>query len=139
MTNIPKGWDCIEGGHEITSAGPTLAQRFCTMEWDLAAPMVEADKAKWGACMDDSAEVTFSDGSVASCLNGGPWLPCALDAPESVAALAARMVDKGPHIDLAEDLAEDRASHEERHAERDARALAEDGDWLIQAARGRAE
>ena len=82
-----KPWLAEAASAAATPAAPakTLAERFCEMDPDLAGAMADADEAKWHLAMDDSAELTFSDGSVASCLNGGPWEARPLRDPTTLA------------------------------------------------------
>lgn len=56
------------------------AQAFCDASPEDAAALGNA--GTWSVTLDDSAEINFPDGSVASCLNGGPWEPRALNSAE---------------------------------------------------------
>lgn len=67
----------------------TQARKFCVASPEDCANSGNWPGAQWVATLDDSAEVRFPDGSVASCLNGGPWLPVALDASSEDADAAS--------------------------------------------------
>lgn len=56
----------------------TQAQAFVA-ETDEDTAIALGNAARWVATLDDSAEATFPDGSVASCLEGGPWLAMTLE------------------------------------------------------------
>lgn len=95
--DVPRGWDRIEAGEEEPPlVGPPPVAQTLAQRW-IGDRKAQAEASAYYSpyCavqvvgLDDTAELEFPDGSVASCVDGGPWVAEPLPADVRAAALAA--------------------------------------------------